>query len=289
MPEVGLPLVQGSSDLWVLGGYGAEYSLNRGWLQDYAINSTGGRTTNCAPSTATAFLSTGDGTTGSGNSFYAIGRALQVVHSGGTAYPLVTSASYSTTTLQTTVGLGFFSSVGTTSLSTGGITSVGAAPQPGFGQSGSTTPATATRFHREDGQWATPAGGSTHAYAALGADVSSTAANVWYDGPSVVLSTGRWLILGNLTMNENAGGSSLEARLGDGSTWVTQGGGALAVGYFTTIPLSYVFNNTVANSTMKLQGTSDDATFTIKATALSNPATAAGNTSSTITAIRLSD
>ena len=77
------------------------------------------------PSTATAFLSTGDGTTGSGNGFYALGREARVIHTGGTAYAIVSAASLAAG--ETTVTLGTFLAGGTTSLSTTAITSAAVA------------------------------------------------------------------------------------------------------------------------------------------------------------------
>lgn len=126
MADPGLWLVQGSSDLWTNAGSQAERSLIAGWAADQYINSTGGFTSNAQPSTATAFLSTGDGTTGSGNSFYTLGRVIRVVHTGGTAYGVVTAASLAGG--QTTVTVGGWQPAGTTSLSTTSITSASVGP-----------------------------------------------------------------------------------------------------------------------------------------------------------------
>ena len=116
-----------SSDAWAAMGSQAEQALATGWILDQAISSTGGLSTVAAPSTSTAFLSTGDGSTGSGNGFWAMGRLARVVHTGGTAYGRVSAAAYSTTALQTTVTLGTFLAGGTTSLSTTAITTAAAA------------------------------------------------------------------------------------------------------------------------------------------------------------------
>ena len=121
MADPGQALVLGSSDLWVEGGRQAERALNTGWILDQSLNSTGGFATNAQPSTATAFLSTGDGTTGSGNSFYSLGRTVRVVHTGGTAYARISAAALAGG--QTTITLGTFYNGGTTSLSTVAITS----------------------------------------------------------------------------------------------------------------------------------------------------------------------
>ena len=121
----GQHIVQGSSDLWVESGAQAERSLNTGWTLDQYINSTGGLTSNGSPSTATAFLSTGDGTTGSGNGFYALGRRLRVVHTGGTFYGAVGNASLAGGQTTITVAM---PEGGTTSLSTTAITSAAVGP-----------------------------------------------------------------------------------------------------------------------------------------------------------------
>lgn len=123
----GLSIAAPSSDAWAEMGAQAERALNTGWMPDQVITSTGGFSTLAAPSTSTAFLSSGDGTTGSGNGFWALGRTARVVHTGGTAYARISAAAYSTTTLQTTVTLGTFLAGGTTSLSTAAITSAAAA------------------------------------------------------------------------------------------------------------------------------------------------------------------
>lgn len=121
-------IVVASSEAWPEAGAQAERALNTGWILDNAsFSSTGGVVTGAGPSTATAFLSTGDGTTGSGNGFYALGREARVIHTGGTAYANVSAAAYSTTTTQTTVTLGTFLAGGTTSLSTTAITTAAVA------------------------------------------------------------------------------------------------------------------------------------------------------------------
>lgn len=117
-----LATVQASSDAWVAAGSQAEAALNAGYLNDQTINSSGGYTSNCGPSTASAFLSTGDQT-----SYYVAGRRLFVVHGGGNTYGEVLSAAYSTATAQTTVTITNIT-LGATALSTASITSVGLSP-----------------------------------------------------------------------------------------------------------------------------------------------------------------
>src|SRR5438105_1197313 len=101
----GQALAASSSQAWAGMGSQAETALNSGWILDQTITSTGGFNTAAAPSTATAFLSSGDGTTGSGNGFWALGRPTKVVHTGGTAYAQVTAASYGAPVTTVTLGL----------------------------------------------------------------------------------------------------------------------------------------------------------------------------------------
>ena len=122
----GQHIVVASSEAWPEAGAQAERSLNTGWILDNtSFTSTGGVVSNASPSTAVAFLSTGDGTTGSGNGFYALNRRMRVVHAGGTAYGYVSAASLAGG--QTTVTM-TFQGGGTTSLSTASITSAAVGP-----------------------------------------------------------------------------------------------------------------------------------------------------------------
>ncbi len=120
-------IVQATSQAWANAGSQAEYNLDRGWLLDQAINSTGGFATSVTVSSGARFLSTGNGTTGTGNSFYTVGRLVRVVHGGGTAYALVSAASTNASS-ETAVTLTGFSTIGTTSLSTSSITSAAVSP-----------------------------------------------------------------------------------------------------------------------------------------------------------------
>ena len=54
--------------------------------------------------------------------------------------------------------------------------------------------------------WTTPSAGGaiTYAEAALDANVQLTSTGTFYDGPSVSLAAGTWLVLGYLTMTRNA-------------------------------------------------------------------------------------
>ena len=119
MPTPGLYTVQASSEAWPNSGSQAERGLTEGWLLDVVLNSTGGEVANVSPSTATAFLSSGNGTTG-GTGFYAVARRCRVAHAGGTSYGEVTAASFAAG--ETTVTFGEITS-GATALSTTTISS----------------------------------------------------------------------------------------------------------------------------------------------------------------------
>ena len=152
----GLPTVQASSQGWASIGSMWSTSLNEGWLPEWAIGSTGGFTVPAEPSSSQyIFYSTGDGTTGSGNSFYALGRQSRVVQGSTTFYSFVATALFSSGI--TTVGLSSGSMSPTAGLSTGlAFTSVAVGTESPRSLAGSTSSATATKFHREDGQWAFP-------------------------------------------------------------------------------------------------------------------------------------
>jgi hypothetical protein len=54
-------------------------------------------------------------------------------------------------------------------------------------------------------KWAAaPAGAITNAYAALGANVTLTNSGTWYDGPTISLAAGTWLIIGFGTLADGA-------------------------------------------------------------------------------------
>ena len=136
MADPGQWLVQGSSDLWTNAGSQAERALNLGWIRDQLINSTGGFTTNATPSTAAAFISTGDGTTGSGNSFYALGRRIWVNHGGASTdntYAEISAAALAGG--QTTVTIANITN-GATALSTSAITSAAVGPTYSYSTDG---------------------------------------------------------------------------------------------------------------------------------------------------------
>ena len=107
---------QASSQNWASVMVAWTTAMNTGWLPDYsAIGSTGGFTVALSPFSAGSFYSTGDGTTGSGDSYYKIGRGLRVIQGATTVYDQVRSSI--STGGQTLVG--FSTATAGAALSTG--------------------------------------------------------------------------------------------------------------------------------------------------------------------------
>jgi len=91
----GLPSVQASSDAYATIPTQFSTSLNEGWIPDVTIGATGNMVSNTSPtSSGYTISSSGDGTTGSGNGFYAIGRAVRLVQGATKVYGWVGSASF---------------------------------------------------------------------------------------------------------------------------------------------------------------------------------------------------
>lgn len=91
-------------------------------------------------------------------------------------------------------------------------------------------------------------GATTIVEAALGADVTLTDANTFYDGPSVSLPPGTWLLVGAVTVLDTASASSLTAKLWDGTNVESAAQATTsAANYCDTIPVNGVV--TVASTT----------------------------------------
>ncbi len=121
----GLPTVQASSQGWASIGTAWSSALNSGWIPDQSIGSTGGFTSRCSPSSSGfGFYSTGDAT-----AFYSTGRRL-VIDDGTLHYCEVLSSSSAAVAGSTTSTIVSITNVtsGTTTLSTGTLNSVFAAP-----------------------------------------------------------------------------------------------------------------------------------------------------------------
>ena len=219
----GLPSVAASSQAWASVGSMWSTSLNEGWLPEWKVGSTGGFTVPCSPSSSGyIFYSTGDGTTGaSGNSFYALGRKARVVQGSTTFMSFVATALASSGL--TVVGLSSGSMAPTAGLSTGVVfTSVAVGTESPQSLAGSTTSATATKFHREDGTWAVPSGqsGGQSASATITADI--TTINTSFEdatGLTVTITTtgGDVLIFFSGNVRINAAAALFVTLLKDGS------------------------------------------------------------------------
>ena len=142
-----------------------------------------------------------------------------------------------------------------------------------------------------DYSWITPAsaGTITSLSASLSADVALTTTSTWYDGPSVSLPAGTWLVMGQITHVRSATtAETIFARLGDGTTSYssTQFYHASVSGTGVVLPMIAKIT-LAATTTIKLQATSSAgaSTSTMKAALTAN---GAGNNATNIIAVRLS-
>lgn len=103
-------------------------------------------------------------------------------------------------------------------------------------------------------------GGDEYAAAVLGADVTLTNANQWYDGPSITLGPGTWHITGRLSFQAGSSNiTQIQARLYDGTTVLDHAVTAFASGLSGyRLHCSIVATVTLAaTATVILQGTRD--------------------------------
>ena len=121
---------------------------------------------------------------------------------------------------------------------------------------------------------------------ALSADVTMTTAATFYDGPSVNVTAGTWLLIGNLTAKGSTTNERmrLEAKLWDGTTVLASGTTASAavsgITSFTSVPVCAVRTAT-GNETWKISGAGAANNQLISA------AVTSGNTASYLRAIRI--
>lgn len=257
----GLAIVQASSEAWPENGAQAERALNTGWILDQRVDGAGGFVTNTSPtSSGLTFQSSGDGTTGSGNGLYTVGRPVRVLQSGSSAYAKVSSASVALGV--TTVILGNFSTNASTALSTGAVTSAAVGPMlRDFGTSGdilyaSSNGSPARLAIGTTGSFLSVVGGIPSwvgvlatASATLSADIASTSTGTFHDIVSVSLTTGTWHVTG-ATQVTMLGQTWVVAKLWDGSNAIVSGqyespAGALSFG---VIPLAAHVPVTVAGT-----------------------------------------
>ena len=125
---------------------------------------------------------------------------------------------------------------------------------------------------------------------ALSGDVTMTSANTYYDGPSVTLAAGTWLLNGTVTLLSAAGTTAVNytCKLWDGTTTTSSSeGGARVTGTSATQKVSIALSGIVSpggSTTYKVSCASTGASGALKATASDN---GVSNTASTLNAVRL--
>jgi hypothetical protein len=118
---------------------------------------------------------------------------------------------------------------------------------------------------------------------ALGADEAIASGNTYVDGPEAALTEGLWLVTATVTVLPNSTQQSITAKLWDGTTVAASTQGAGAGTACESLSLSGLFN-VPTTATAKVSVATSSTGYTIKAAA---PANAAGNTASSITAVRV--
>lgn len=144
-----------------------------------------------------------------------------------------------------------------------------------------------------DYSWQTPATGGgggalTNAEGSLAADVQMPSSNTWYNGPSVSLDAGTWLVTAHITQQRNATtAETIYARISDGTNhWASQQAyHPSASGSGCNLSMTAVFT-LAATTTVRAQvATSAGSTNSLIKAAMS--ANSAGANASQITAIKI--
>jgi hypothetical protein len=170
----------------------------------------------------------------------------------------------------TTTGDVIYSSSGSTPARLG----IGTAGQVLKVNSGATAP-----------EWGAASVSLTSQSANLGADVTMTSANTYYDGATITLAAGTWFIVANIFLHDAASTlpGAMGAKLWDGSTVSSslefRGGAALGV----TGTLSAIVSP-ASSTTYKISGVSSGANAVIKAAQISN---GSGNNAGHISAVKI--
>lgn len=135
--------------------------------------------------------------------------------------------------------------------------------------------------------WAAASSGAlTSQSANLSADVTMTSANTYYDGASITLAAGTWLIIANIFFYDVAstGPGAMGAKLWDGST-------VFASSEYRSGPVGFGGPHTlhaivtpIANTTYKISAACSFANVIIKAAQVSN---GSGNNAGHISAVKL--
>ena len=130
----------------------------------------------------------------------------------------------------------------------------------------------------------------TSSTAALGSDVTMTTAGTYYDGPSLALTAGTWLILGQVTLQTTSTAAAVQfvGKLWDGTTVAASGEdvvGATASAAVKNALISLSKVVTLAGSaTWKIRCTSNTASQLIKA---ATPQYGSGNNASVLSAVKI--
>ena len=142
--------------------------------------------------------------------------------------------------------------------------------------------ASSTTYLRGDAAWTALT--LTNNQAQLGSDVAMTNANQFYDGPSLSMAAGIWKVDGYLTTVSTGNAVHYTAKIWDGSTTYSSlgsthrsSGDQFGISLGTIITLG-------TTTTIKVSIAADATGSTLKAAAPVNPA---GNTASTLTAIKI--
>lgn len=139
------------------------------------------------------------------------------------------------------------------------------------------------------GPFAAASGAASLSYvqAFLGADVNMSSANTFYDGPTVTLSAGTWLINARLFLLDPTGGAGIMSiKLWDGTTVATnfQFSGPASASWMAPAGLSAVVVVASGTPTWKISAASQGTTNVIKAAGNTN---ISGNVASTISAVKI--
>ncbi len=154
-------------------------------------------------------------------------------------------------------------------------------------ESGAGSAGTSALASRQDHVHPAAGGSLSYQQAALSADVSITAANTFYDGPSVSLAAGTWLVGGQVAVLSSTANDRYTAKLWDGTTNYAsaQSIGAVAS---TTIPFTLALTPMVivlaGTATVKISVATVGGSATIKSAVTDN---SAGNTASYIAAVKI--
>jgi hypothetical protein len=120
----------------------------------------------------------------------------------------------------------------------------------------------------------------------LGSDVTMTSANTFYDGPSVSLAAGTWLLNGSLQITTTSAGNEVTIKLWDGTTVAASAEMGLSTTYNSTG--SYHISALVSPGTTTSYKLSAAGTGTGNTIAAAAPFNTAGNNASYLTAVKVS-